>query len=122
LRDFPIFLVWILVSIALALVVSLTALVSDSLAERWSSQEKTKQLVRRVLLITATERVAGAIDRLDFGKLATYGGVGLLLLGGAYLLLPLAGSVVSAIVLRNIFWVLVILIIGGVVVYGLRRA
>jgi hypothetical protein len=111
---------WILFSVALAIGISLVALLFDFLAERWSKQEKPRRIVRSILLIESSEKIADSIDRMNFQQIAIWGGLVFVAFFGVYFLAPLVGSIVVGTVFRNLGWIIIVVVVLAVL-YARQR-
>lgn len=117
---------WIVVSLVLTVGISVVALGFDFLAERWSKNEKTKRLVRRVLLLEASEKIADSVVQLDVRTLAFQAGIITVAALGIYFLFPLLGTILlpllGTVLYRLLPWVLLALVLVGIFGYAIKKA
>lgn len=117
---------WILISLAVTVGISVVALGFDFLAERWSKKEKTKKLVRRVLLLEASEKIADSVVQLDVRTLALQGAIITVAGLGLYFFFPLLGTILLPLLGTALFrllpWVLLALVLVGIFGYAIKKS
>jgi hypothetical protein len=122
LKEIPGFVIWILLCLGAAGVITLAALGLDFLARRLYERERARKLVRRIMLIESTEKFADAIAQIEFKRLASRGGLVLLAVSASYFLLSIVSSFfIGSFIYYFLPWVVLILFVGGIFWYVPRK-
>lgn len=107
---------WILVSLALTIGLTLIALVVDQVAEKLSKKAKPRRIVRQILLIEASERVADFMYHGDLRKLVLWSVGSLAVLLGGYAIISIGLTVLVSFLAKYFLWFAII--IAAFIVFG----